>query len=87
MRFTDSVSENLEVVSELLKGVHPAARNRAKRAAMLIEQAWDQVRKESIDSKDPATMLGAAFAIYTLADRMIQNERDGTTAPLIQLLS
>lgn len=87
MKFTDSVSENLEVVRELLAGVPPGTRNRARAAAIAIETAWEKVRKDSMDTRDPAVVLGAAFAIFTLADRMVQAERNGESAPLIQLLS
>lgn len=85
--FSDNISGNLELVRELLNGVPPDARNRAKRAAMCIEEAWEKVRKDSQDTRDPAIVLGAAFAIFMLADRMVQAERDGDSRPLIQLLS
>lgn len=85
--FTDNISGNLELVKELLQGIPADARNRAKRAAVCIEAAWEKVRKDSQDTHDPAVVLGAVFAIFMLADRMVQAERDGESRPLIQLLS
>jgi hypothetical protein len=81
--FNDSIENNLEVLRELLIGMPPTSRDKAKRAAVAIEKAWNALHKDN--PKDPAVALGAAFAVYTLAQRMLEqkSENDG---PLIQLL-
>jgi len=74
MQFTDSLSENTEVVRELLAGVPADARNRAKRAAIAIENTWNKLKKDY--PRDPAVALGAAFAIFKLAEMITSDERE-----------
>ncbi len=84
MEFTDSLDANLDLITELLSGLPPGARNRAKHAAVTIENAFTGLQRDH--SKDPACALGAAFAIYTLAKRITERSQE-TDKPLIQLLS
>lgn len=86
LTFTDSIEENVEVLRELLGGCPPGARHRAKRAAVTIEKAFTGLQKDH--QSDPAVALGAAFAIYIIAQRLVQAERGtGDGKSMIQLLS
>lgn len=87
MQFTDSIDNNLEILKELLGGIGPAHRERAKRAAVKLENVFTALQRDN--PKDPAVALGAAFAIYTLAQRLVNAGQDGAPAEssLIQLLS
>lgn len=85
MQFTDSIANNVEVVSELLKGVPPTSRERAKRAAVMIERVWTQLQRDY--PRDPAVALGAAYAVFKFAEKIIETGADGQQKGLIQLLS
>lgn len=86
MKFTDSIDENCEVLSELLGGIPQPARVRAKAACVRIERAFNSLQQEN--PKDPATALGAAFAVLMLAQRITKMEKGEQTEGqnLIQLL-
>lgn len=86
MQFGDSVSENIETLRTLLGGMMPEHRRMAKKAAVTIENAWNGLIKDN--PKSPAVALGAAFAIYLLAERLGEaEEQGGSDKQLIQLLS
>jgi hypothetical protein len=87
IEFNDSIENNIEVITELLRGVPAPARNRAKRAAVLIENTVTQLQKDY--PKDPYVALGAAFAIFKLAERIVTAPKQGDSEErgLIQLLS
>lgn len=85
MKFTDSIEENVEVLRELLGGVPPGARNRAKQAASAVENMV--VRLQADHPKDPVVALGTAFAVFVIAQRFIQAERGSDGKSMIQLLS
>lgn len=83
--FSDSIDDNLETIRELLGGIPPSERNKAKRAAVLLENTFTQIAKAN--PKDPAVGLGAAFAIFTLAQRLVQAPQQGDSDKgLIELL-
>lgn len=85
--FGDSVEGNLEVVKELLQGMPPSARGRARAAAVAIENTVVGLKKDN--SRDPATALGVAFAIFMLSKRLVEGDTNdqGSGENLIQLLS
>jgi len=86
MKFTDSIEANLEIITELLSGIGPQHRNRAKRAAVAVENVVVRLQRDY--PKDPSVALGAAFAIYTLADRLVKAGDGGKSDEgLIKLLS
>jgi hypothetical protein len=88
MVFSDSIDSNIEVLRELLGGLPPQSRGRAARAASKIEKAVVDLQKDN--SSDPAVALGVAFAIYVIAQRLVQAsgaEGNGQPDGLIQLLS
>lgn len=87
MQFNDSIENNCEVIEELLRGVMPQHRNKAKRAAVAIENQFTALQRDY--PKDPAVALGAAYAIFKLAQRLVEagKDSDGGSGNLIQLLS
>lgn len=87
MEFTDSCENNLEILRELLSGIPPVARKRAVAAAVLLENTFTRLQKDH--PKDAAVALGAAFAVFTLAQRMVDAPKQGDKEDrgLIQLLS
>ena len=83
--FNDSIDDNLEMIRELLAGVPPSERQRAKRAAVMLENTFTAIAKAN--PKDPAVGLGAAFAIFMLAQRLVHAPSQGDSDKgLIQLL-
>lgn len=84
LEFTDSIDDNFNVVVELLNGVPAGARERAKRAALAIEEVLMRIKKDG--AKDPAVGLGVAFAVFMVAKQLVEAQRDDDR-PLIQLLS
>jgi len=85
--FTDSIENNIETIRELLQGIPPSERGRAKRAAVQIEKAVSAIMKDN--SGSPSVGLGMAFAIYTIAQRLVAQPQEGDkpSSGLIQLLS
>ncbi len=84
--FTDSVDENVDTIRELIAGLPPGARNRAKRAAIAIENTFARLQKDH--PKDSAVALGAAFAVFLLCQRLVEApQQGGSDKGLIQLLS
>ena len=82
----DNISETLDGIQELIRGLPQVQKERAKHAAVALEATFQKLRKDH--PNDPATALGAAFAIFTLADRLVSIERDCETKGhgMIQLL-
>lgn len=87
IHFSDSIEENLELIRELLRSVPPGMRNQAKLAAVTIEKAVTGLQRDSQGNQGAA--LGAAFAIYMIAQRMVEQSQQGERAgdKLIQLLN
>ena len=85
--FTESIDENIELLRELVAGLPPDARRRSKKAAVKIENVFTGLQKEY--PKDAAVALGAAFAVFLLAQRLVEApEQEGNSDKgLIQLLS
>ena len=84
--FTDSIDENVEMLRELLGGVPPESRRRAKKAAVALENTFTRLQKDH--PKDAVIALGAAFAIFMLAQRLVEAPKQGDSDKrLIQLLS
>lgn len=87
MIFGDSIDKNLEVIKELLRGQPATTRDRAKRAAISIENTFEALKRAS--PRDPAVALGTAFAVFTIAQRIVQDDSRAGDAPgnLIELLN
>lgn len=84
--FTDSIDENVELLHEMLGGLPPEHRRMAKKAAVTIENVFTQLQKDH--PKNAAVALGAAFAVFLLAQRLGEApEQGGSDKQLIQLLS
>lgn len=84
--FTDSIEANLETIRELMQGIPPTERGRAKRAAMAVEKVIVGIQKDN--PKSPAVALGTAFALFMLAQRIVSAPKQGDSDKgLIELLS
>ncbi len=85
--FSDNIDQNLEVLRGLLGGISPESRRNAKGAAVAIEKTVMSIVKQH--PKDPAVALGIAFAIFTIAERLVQQNEHNDPGPgsLIQLLN
>ncbi len=86
LQFTDSLSENKELIAELVRGMPHDAQLRARRTALAFEKFWQMLRRDN--PTDPAVAVGAAFAVYELAERIVRAERgaEGSTQGLIQIV-
>jgi hypothetical protein len=80
--FSDSIDNNLELLRELLRGLPPDTRNQARLAASVVEKTILAIQKDTQGNQGAA--LGAAFAIYTFAQRMVEG---GKGKNLIELLN
>ena len=87
VEFSDSLDNNIEVLRELLRGLPEPTRKRAVGAATALENTFTRLQKDY--PKDAAVALGAAFAVFVLAERIVQapKQGDGEERGLIQLLS
>ena len=83
--FTNNIEENCDILKELIRGIPPSQRQRAKHAAAAIEKVFMGLQKDH--PKDPAIALGAAFAIYMIGARIVEQAKEGKHDNLIQLLS
>jgi hypothetical protein len=84
--FTNQIDENIETLRVLLAGLPPEHRRRAKKAAVTIENVFTGLQKDY--PKDAAVALGAAFAVFLLAERLCDApEQGGSDKHLIQMLS
>jgi hypothetical protein len=77
--FGDSMQANIDLLRELIQGMPPQARQRALR---IMHECQTFVSRLATDSpKDPAVMVGVAFAVHKAAQHLVQ------ARPLIQTLS
>jgi hypothetical protein len=71
----NGIDTTLEQVGELIRALPPEAKGRAKYAALAFEQLFQKLRTDH--PRDPSIALGAAWAIFTLADRLVKLDNDG----------
>jgi hypothetical protein len=83
--FSNDITENCETIKELLGALPPSARGRAKKAAAAIEKVFVGLQRNN--PKDGATALGAAFAIYMIGARIVEQAKEGKHENLIQLIN
>ena len=84
--FSDSIDENVELLKSLISGLPPEHRRMAKKAAVSIENVFTGLQKDH--PKNAAVALGAAFAVFLLAERLCDAPELGDSDKgLIQLLS
>lgn len=84
--FNDSLENNLETIKELIQGVPPSERDRAKRAAVAVEKVVTALIRDN--QGNPAVGLGMAFAVFTIAQRLAAAPQEGDSDKrLIHLLS
>lgn len=85
MLFTDSVSENEEVVRELISNMPPGAKARAQHACKMFDTLFFAIRKEN--PKDPAIILGTmGFIMKHAATLAKAGEAADSGGNLIELL-
>lgn len=84
LTFGDSIENNLHLIEEVVKALPDGERARAKMACGAFERIFSGLRKDYPGSAGVA--LGSAFAVYSLAQRMIEQGREGDSGGLIQLL-
>ena len=87
IEFNDSIDNNIEVITELLRGVPAPQRRQAQRIAVILENTITRLQKDY--PNDPYAAVGAAFCIFKLAQRIVEAPKhgDGEKRGLIQLLS
>lgn len=87
MEFNDSIDHNLGIIKELMHGIAPERRQMARKAAVTFENMWTRLQRDY--PRDNAVALGAAFAVFTLAERLVQAGKGGDReqSSMIQLLS
>lgn len=83
--FTDSIEHNLALIEELVQALPLSERNSAKRAAVAVEKVFRSIQRDNQGSKGAA--VGTAFAIYKLAQELVDHSKGTTGGNLIQLLS
>ena len=84
--FSDSIENNLETIRELLQGIPPSERARARRAAAMVEKVIVGIQKDN--PKSPAVALGTAFALFMLSQRIVSAPKEGDKDKgMIELLS
>lgn len=86
-QFTDSISENVELLQMLLQDAPPNMRGEAKRAAVAVEKVIDGLRRDGRGNQGMA--LGTAFALFMIAQKFVEDstEQGSQGNGLIQLLS
>jgi hypothetical protein len=86
LQFTDSIDENVETLRVLLAGMPPQARRHAKKAAVTLENTFTRMQKDN--PNNVPMMVGAAFCVMLLAQRLVEAKaQGGKDHGLIQLLS
>lgn len=84
--FTDSIDGNLETIKELLQNAPERHKGEARAAFRKMEKAVMDITKDAQGS--PAIGLGLAFAVFVVAQRLVQSPQQGDgERRLIQLLS
>jgi hypothetical protein len=84
MQFSDSISNNVAVLEELIRGLAPQHRNMARRASAALENQFNRLHKDN--PKNAAVAVGAAWAVFKMAEHLCE-KREGSGGNLIQLLS
>lgn len=87
IEFNDSIENNCEILAELLRGIPPQNRKKALGAAVALENTFTRLQRDY--PKDHVVALGAAFAVFKLAQRIVEAPKHGDKEErgLIQLLS
>lgn len=68
-QFTDSLHDSFELVQQLVRGMPGTAQKRAKTAAERMLDTWEKMKQEA--PKDPAVAVGAAFAVFFIANEIV----------------
>ena len=84
-RLTDSIDNTLEMLKEILRAAPPDARRQSQAAACHIENAFMQLRRDF--PNNPNIALGCAFAVFTIANMLVESQDDKKEGGLVQLLN
>jgi hypothetical protein len=71
IQFTDSVAGNFELAKELIQGMPGGAQVRCRNSGNDITNYWYARMKAT---KDPAEAMGMVFALFYIAEKVINNE-------------
>lgn len=82
--FTNNIDENCEILKELIAAIPPSQRQYAKKAAAKIEKSFMDLQRDH--PKNAAVALGAAFAIYMIGARIVEQAKESDGKGLIQLI-
>jgi hypothetical protein len=83
--FSKDIEENCEILRELIAALPPSERPYAKKAAMKMEKAFTDLQRDY--PKSAAVALGAAFAIYMIGARIVEQAKESDGEGLIKLVS
>lgn len=81
--FSDSLEDNLAIITDIVSGMPDSAQARMRRAAGTLEKTIVDIIADS--PKDPAVALGILWATTVIAKRMAEGEHKDVN--LIQLVS
>jgi hypothetical protein len=70
MQFGNELDANLAIVEELLQLVPPEQRRDAKKAAVMIENTIERLKRDN--PKNTAVMLGTVYAIFKYAEQIVK---------------
>jgi hypothetical protein len=80
--FSDSIQHNIDLIAATIRDLGPEEFTRAKHAAGVLEQAFAKLRADYPKSR--GISCGAAFAIMTIAQRLVESGHKG--APVSRII-
>lgn len=83
LTFTGNIDDDLNTLRELLGNVPDSRRETARRVAVKVEKVINEIRRDY--RGDPVAGLGLTFAVFMIAQQMVEASKAGES-PLIQLL-
>lgn len=83
-KFIDSCHDDFQLCQELIRGMPGTAQQRAKKAAAQLIEVWDKLKTEA--PNDPAVAVGAAFAVFFMADHIINSTESAVSDKLIKVV-
>jgi hypothetical protein len=87
IEFGDSLTDNLAILDELIKGLPVGQRAYAAQAANRIEKVFKDIRRDH--GNNPGSALGTAWAFFKLAQNIVESKNAGevSSSSMIHLLS
>lgn len=81
MELTDSVTQSAQALREAIQNATPAQKDTARRAAAVVESAWNYIREKA--PKDSAAAAGAAFAVFCIAEQIIERSHQNSSGLIL----